>query len=105
MQSLIHIEHRASWVRMIVFNAESTLWGRICKSTPDVCLGLMTRLCKLYIMMQREIPEDPVPRQRNSAESLWKVDPAELVWRYMMVPLKLKHDHGELPFPHSQGHM
>lgn len=49
---------------------ESTRWGRIHKSSPNVRLALQTSQCKLHLMMQKEILDDLLtPREDQTGNT------------------------------------
>lgn len=81
MQSLKHTADRTMWVGRLYTYVESTWWGRIHKSSPNIRLAVQTSQCKLHLMMQKEIPDDLLtPREVQPGKaSLWTVDPAELL--------------------------
>ncbi len=71
---------KTHWWRLYT-NVESTRWGGIHKSSPNVRLALQTWQCKLHLMMQKEIPDDlSTPWEVQSRKApLWTVDPTELL--------------------------
>lgn len=64
MQSLKHTLNGPYGSGRLYTYVESTRWGRIHQSSPNVRLALQTSQCKLHLMMQKEIPDDlSTPRE------------------------------------------